>query len=79
MVEVFKTDIDDKEYAEILIDQIHRVFADYEANFDLDDCDNILRVECKSGSVHSDILISFLKSNGCNAEILPDVINILAG
>ena len=45
MVEVFKSDVDDPKYAEILIDMIHRVLVDYEANFDLDDCDHILRVE----------------------------------
>ena len=78
MVEVFKSDVNDPKHAEILIDMIHRVFVDYEANFDLDDCDHILRVECKSGLVQYDILINFLKKNGCNAEVLPDVINRMA-
>ena len=36
-------------------------------------------MECKSGLVQYDISINFLKKNGCNAEVLPDVINRMAG
>jgi hypothetical protein len=44
----------------------------YKANFDLDDCDKILRVQCIQGSISSGALILFLKDFGCNAEVLPD-------
>jgi len=44
MIEVFKTNVKHADHAKILVDQIHTTFADYTANFDLEDCDRILRV-----------------------------------
>ena len=73
MIEVFKTDVKDRDQANLLIDRIHKIFADYKANFDLEDCDNILRVKCTTGIVQSSSLIHLLKGFGFNAEILPDV------
>lgn len=72
MVEVFKTNVNDQGHAHMLIDQIHRNFIEYKANFDLQDCDNILRVECKSGLVQVSCVVDFLKDFGFKAEVLPD-------
>ncbi|MEJ6980427.1 hypothetical protein WG906_08190 [Pedobacter sp. P351] len=72
MVEVFKTDVKDLDLATLLIDQIKKTFVDYSANFDLQDCDNILRVESNTELIQSSALIAFLKALGCCAEILPD-------
>jgi hypothetical protein len=72
MVEVFKTDVTTHHHAKMLIDQIHSAFADFEANFDLKDCDNILRVECTTGVIQSSVLINLLKGYGFYAEVLPD-------
>lgn len=71
MVEVFKTNIIDRNQADMLIDQIHKMYVDYKANFDLEDCDNILRVK-STGLVESAVLIDLLRGFGCNAEILTD-------
>lgn len=71
MVEVFKTNVKNLDDAEMLIDRIHQAFGSYRANFDLDDCDRILRVECAKGLVKSHALISLLKSFGFHAAILP--------
>src|SRR6478609_6922826 len=43
-VEVFKTNVADPERAKWLVDQIERNFTNCKVNFDLDDCDRILRV-----------------------------------
>jgi hypothetical protein len=72
MIEVFKTNVKETNRAKRLINLIHRSFAGYTANFDLDDCDNILRVKCETGTIHSSLLIHFLKNFGCEAQILPD-------
>jgi hypothetical protein len=72
MVEVFKTNVKDLDHAKMLIDQIHKNFIDYKANFDLQDCDNILRVEYTSGMVQASHLIDLLKDFGFKAEVLPD-------
>ncbi|HYG38208.1 MAG TPA: hypothetical protein VD908_06295 [Cytophagales bacterium] len=72
MVEVFKTNVRDHRYARMLIDQIHKLFSDYKANFDLGDCDKILRVECSTELIRSSSLINLLKDFGFYAEPLPD-------
>jgi len=77
MAEVFRTNIEDRNHANMLIDQIHKTFIHYKANFDLEDCDNILRVECMRGQIESTKLILHLKKYGCNAEILQDEIQPL--
>lgn len=72
MVEVFKTDVHEGSHAKMLVDEIHKSFSNYKANFDLQDCDNILRVKCLSGQVDASVLIGFLKDFGFNAQVLPD-------
>ena len=69
-VEVFKTNVNTRRYANKLVDQIHKTFTQYNANFDLDDCDKILRVQCNEGIIKSSTLILFLKAKGCFAEVL---------
>ena len=79
MVEVFKTNVRDAHYATLLVEQIHNTFANYAANFDLEDCDNILRVECKEGTIKPSVIIDFLQSFGFIANVLPDEINLQYG
>jgi hypothetical protein len=47
MVEVFKTNIRDKATASIILSDLNSIFPGGRINFDLEDCDNILRVECE--------------------------------
>ncbi len=75
MVEVFKTNIENDKQAKFVLNHIHEAYPEYSANFDLDDCDNILRVECHTHSVSADALIALLKIFGFTAEVLPDEIN----
>lgn len=72
MVEVFKTNIANCEDAKCIIDQIHRQFSDYQANFDLEDCDLILRIKCLNGVVCPNTIIDLLQQNGFQAAVLPD-------
>ncbi len=71
MIEVFKTDVSRQEDARRLIALIQERFSGYRANFDLDDCDRILRVHSLSGEISSRSLISLLLSQGFLAEVLP--------
>ncbi len=73
MVEVFKTDVTDNDEALIFIERIHHSFDGYKANFDLEDCDNILRIHSSTGIINCNALISFLRKFDCQAEVLPDV------
>ena len=72
MVEVFKTNVRRRRHARMLLTRIHAAFAGYRANFDLDDCDRILRVECAGDAIRPGGLISLLHSAGFRAEVLPD-------
>jgi len=73
MIEVFKTNVKQKGHARMLLRQIHTSFIDYKANFDLDDCDNILRVKSASGMIKSSCLVDLLRHFGFHAEVLPDI------
>jgi hypothetical protein len=70
MVEVFKTDVNDEQQAEQLLDLIHQNFQGFQANFDLEDCDKILRVESVTESIPSSLLINILIQSGVKAEVL---------
>ena len=76
-VEVFKTNVVDPEQAKLLVDQIERSFANCKVNFDLDDCDRILRIEFEE-KIQSVLLIELLKNVGYTAEVLPDTIQTMS-
>jgi len=76
MVEVFKTNIDNREHASTFLTQMQRIYTDYKANFDLEDCDRILRVECISGTVSPAVVINLLKKSGFEGEVLTDEVII---
>jgi hypothetical protein len=75
MIEVFKTGVTDLIQANLLRDQIHRTFPRYRANFDLEDCDRILRVEHRGGVVRAEAVIDLLKDWNVYAAVLPDEVN----
>jgi hypothetical protein len=74
MVEVFKTNVQDKQQAMLLLQIIHDVGVNYKATFDLGDCDKILRVECNQRSVNTPLIINILLEYGYVAEVLQDEI-----
>lgn len=72
MVEVFKTNVTKRGDAAIVIARIHKVFIDYKASFDLEDCDKILRVKSAATQMNAYEVIRLLNNMGFQAEILPD-------
>ena len=72
MVEVFKTNVGNQVQATMLVDQIHKNFSYYKANFDLEDCDRILRIKYVNGFIEPSLVINLLDDFGFNAEVLPD-------
>ena len=73
MIEVFKTNVENHADANMLVREIHKIFTGHEANFDLDDCDKILRVKCKEEMAEPSLFIRLLHRFGFRAEVLPDV------
>jgi hypothetical protein len=70
MVEVFKTNVSNREEASNLVNDIHKRFCSYSANFDLEDCDKILRIECANGNVEPKPIIDMLTDAGYQVEVL---------
>lgn len=68
MVEVFKTNVEQIEQSQWLINQIVRHIPNGTVNFDLEDCDKILRVEAES--ISNRTIIDLLNKNGFHAEVL---------
>ena len=74
MVEVFKTNVNDKDLALAMIDMIHKTFDGYRANFDLEDCDRILRIESQVNDIEPLMIISLLSDYGFQAQVLDDLL-----
>jgi hypothetical protein len=71
MVEIFKTNVRKRGQANLLIEQIERAFPGYSASFDLEDCDQVLRIHAHQ-QIRAARLIALLNQFGFQAEILQD-------
>ncbi|MCR9226817.1 MAG: hypothetical protein NXH90_05320 [Flavobacteriaceae bacterium] len=69
-VEVFSTSVSSIGQAEFLLDKLQEEFPCYEINFDLEDCDNILRVESVGSDVDSKMVILIMEKHGTEIQIL---------
>lgn len=74
MIEVFKTNVKSRREAKWILHKIHKSFNGYQANFDLNDCDRILRVKSFDGDIQSSVVMNLLKEDGFFAEILDDTV-----
>lgn len=68
MVQIFKTDITNKKEAKLLAIILSNQNANYNINFDLDDCDNILRIE--HTTIENQQIINCLVQLGYSCEPL---------
>lgn len=68
MVEVFKTNIQTGRQATVILQKLVQLFPKCRINFDLTDCDKILRVEGKINSPEK--IIEVVTTNGFQCEIL---------
>lgn len=68
MVEVFKTNVNETGLAKILVRLLLDHFPNSRVNFDMDDCDKILRIE--ADTITPEKIIELLQSNGCLCEVL---------
>jgi hypothetical protein len=72
MVEVFKTNVQKPKQAEVVTAVLTEQFPGFKINFDLDDCDKILRVESSNGTLDNNSITALVKRLGYQIEILPD-------
>jgi len=68
MVEVFKTDVQKKAQSKMLVCILSEAFPSFKINFDLSDCDKVLRVE--GDTMEAFRIIMLVKEYGFNCEVL---------
>lgn len=68
IVEVFKTSVLKSGEANRIIDTINRIYPHLKVNFDLDDCDKILRIE--GNKIDVSRITQLLLNKGFQCEIL---------
>ncbi len=68
MIEVFKTNIHEIQIANNIVEQLLEYFPESKINFDLEDCDKILRIE--NHSIEPNTVIKVLADNNYQCEIL---------
>ena len=68
MVEVFKTNVQKKAQSKMLLCILSEAFPSFKINFDLSDCDKVLRVE--GDNMEALRIIILVKEYGFTCEIL---------
>lgn len=68
MIEVFKTDIRNKTTAKAILKILKQSFPTSNFNFDLNDCDKILRIESNKKNINK--VIEVINSQGFRCEVL---------
>ena len=71
MIEVFKTNVQEKDKSRVLIKKLLEQFPASKINFDLEDCDKILRIDSKTIAPRS--VIKLLQDTGFDCEELADI------
>ncbi|MTH15966.1 hypothetical protein [Flavobacterium sp. LC2016-01] len=68
MIEVFKTNVQEVEQSAMIVGKLLEHFPDSIINFDLEDCDKILRIH--ASSISNRKIIDLLDSYGFHCEVL---------
>ena len=68
-IEVYKTNVNQISTAKLILDEIRRSHPNCDSSFDLEDCNNVLRVEDSSG-VNSSRIEEILQNYGFWADTL---------
>lgn len=72
MLEIFKTNVQEESDAKKLVQILKGVIPNAIINFDLNDCDKVLRVEAEL--VSTDEVITIINSSGFSCKVIPDKI-----
>jgi hypothetical protein len=68
MVEVFKTNVQKKAQSKMLLCMLSEAFPSIKINFDLSDCDKVLRVE--GDNMETSRIMILVKQHGFQCEVL---------
>lgn len=67
-VEVFKTNVEDSARAAMLVGLLQKLITNSRVNFDLEDCDRILRIE--GLDISTQLVTGILKDHGYLCQLL---------
>ncbi len=70
MIEVFKTNVVNKRAAKVILEEIGSHQPEYKCNFDLEDCDKVLRIENSAGNINAHLIFEILERNKYKGAIL---------
>jgi len=62
-VEIFKTNVSNEQLANKIVSDLKQLYPDYRINFDLEDCDKVLRIENNNAIDMLGILNYGIKNN----------------
>ncbi len=71
MVKVYKTNVDNLLNARSILNEIRSSLPGSEPSFDLEDCDNVLRIENSKGHIDEETLHKILSDYGHSLKALP--------
>ncbi|RED22441.1 hypothetical protein BD847_3070 [Flavobacterium cutihirudinis] len=69
MIEVFKTNVQEVGQSVMIVEKLLEHFPNSSINFDLEDCDKILRIH--SSHICNNSIIELVNSYGFHCEVLP--------
>ena len=69
MIEVFKTNVQETQQSNMIVEKLLEHFPNSIINFDLEDCDKILRIH--ASSISNNTIINLMNSFGYQCEELP--------
>lgn len=70
-IKVYKTNVDNHAAAKSILDEIRKNQPGSDPSFDLEDCDNVLRIENKISDVDEPELKKIIENYGYSMEVLP--------
>lgn len=68
-IEVYKTNVNKLSSARAILEEIRNTHPNSDPSFDLEDCDNVLRIEDKSG-VDGSIIEEIIQNHGFRLDTL---------
>jgi hypothetical protein len=72
MVEIFKTNVTNKKLANGVLKTLHTCLPAYHFNFDLDDCDRILRVQSTGIPIEIMKIIQIVKDHSIEVYLFEE-------
>lgn len=71
MIRVYKTDVESKKDAKAIADLIHCEIPACTISFDLEDCDNVLRIESENGEIDEGVIKEIFTMKDHHVDVLP--------